>query len=94
MKEIGVGLLGFGTIGAGVVKLMGQNASLIEEKLGTRLRLRKVADRDITTDRGVVVEPGVLTQNVDEVPFRPQDIRDHRADWRVYCCKGIHSEGH
>ncbi|MHC1698411.1 MAG: homoserine dehydrogenase [Geobacteraceae bacterium] len=72
MKEIGVGLLGFGTIGAGVVKLMGQNASLIEEKLGTRLRLRKVADRDITTDRGVVVEPGVLTQNVDEVLSDPK----------------------
>lgn len=72
MKEIGVGLLGFGTIGAGVVKLMGQNASLIEEKLGTRLRLRKVADRDITTDRGVVVEPGVLTQNVDEVISDPK----------------------
>ena len=72
MKEIGVGLLGFGTIGAGVVKLLGQNASLIEEKLGTRLRLRKVADRDITTDRGVVVEPGVLTQNVDEVLSDPK----------------------
>ncbi|RQW85100.1 MAG: homoserine dehydrogenase [Geobacter sp.] len=72
MKEIGVGLLGFGTIGAGVVKLMGQNASLIEEKLGTRLRLRKVADRDITTDRGVAVEPGVLTQNVDEVLSDPK----------------------
>lgn len=72
MKEIGVGLLGFGTIGAGVVKLMGQNASLIEEKLGTRLRLRKVADLDITTDRGVPVEPGVLTQNADEVLTDPK----------------------
>jgi len=72
MKEIGVGLLGFGTIGAGVVKLMGQNASLIEEKLGTRLRLRKVADLDITTDRGVPVEPGVLTQNADEVLSDPK----------------------
>lgn len=72
MKEIGVGLLGFGTIGAGVVKLMGQNASLIEEKLGARLRLRKVADRDITTDRGVAVEPGVLTQNVDDVLNDPK----------------------
>ncbi len=72
MKEIGVGLLGFGTIGAGVVKLMGQNASLIEEKLGARLRLRKVADLDITTDRGVPVEPGVLTQNADEVLSDPK----------------------
>lgn len=72
MKEIGVGLIGFGTIGAGVVKLMGRNASLIEEKLGVRLRLRKVADLDITTDRGVPVEPGVLTRNADEVLTDPK----------------------
>jgi len=72
MKEIGVGLLGFGTIGAGVVKLMGKNALLIEEKLGVRLRLRKVADLDITTDRGVPVEPGVLTRNADEVLNDPK----------------------
>jgi homoserine dehydrogenase len=72
MKEIGVGLLGFGTIGAGVVKLMGSNASLIEEKLGARLRLRKVADLDITADRGVAVEPGVLTTNADEVLSNPK----------------------
>jgi homoserine dehydrogenase len=71
MKEIGVGLLGFGTIGAGVVKLIGRNGSLIEEKLGVRLRLCKVADLDITTDRGVTVEPDVLTTNADEVLSDP-----------------------
>lgn len=72
MKEIGVGLLGFGTIGAGVVKLLGRNGSLIEEKLGVRLRLRKVADLDITSDRGVPVEPGVLTTNADDVLTDPE----------------------
>lgn len=71
MKEIGVGLLGFGTIGTGVVKLLGRNASLIEEKLGAKLRLRKVADLDIVTDRGVPVEPGVLTTNALEVVSDP-----------------------
>jgi homoserine dehydrogenase len=72
MKEIGVGLLGFGTIGTGVVKLMDRNASLIQEKLGVRLKLRKIADLDITTDRGVTVEPGILTQNADEVLLDPK----------------------
>ena len=67
MKEIQIGLIGFGTIGAGVVKLLTKNGQLIEEKLGARLVLKKVADLDITTDRGVPVAPGVLTTNVDEV---------------------------
>lgn len=72
MKEIKIGLLGFGTIGAGVVKLLTKNSALLEEKLGARLSLKRIADLDITTDRGVSVEPGVLTTNVDEVLCDPE----------------------
>ncbi len=67
MKEIQIGLIGFGTIGAGVVKLLAKNGQLIEEKLGARLVLKKIADLDITTDRGVPVPPGVLTTDANEV---------------------------
>src|SRR6516162_9753361 len=63
MKEIKLGLLGFGTIGTGVVKLVMQNAPLLEDKLGTRVTLKRVADLDVTTDRGVTLPPGVLTND-------------------------------
>ena len=72
MKTINVGLLGFGTIGAGVVKLLARNSLLIEEKLGAGLSLKKIADLDITTDRGVPVSPGVLTSDADEVLSDPE----------------------
>ncbi|HTP63913.1 MAG TPA: homoserine dehydrogenase [Geobacteraceae bacterium] len=72
MKEIKIGLLGFGTIGTGVVKLLAGNGSLIEEKLGARLALKKIADLDITTDRGVPVAAGVLTNSADEVLTDPE----------------------
>ena len=72
MKTINVGLLGFGTIGAGVVKLLAMNSLLIEEKLGAVLALKRIADLDITTDRGVPVSPGVLTRNADEVLGDPE----------------------
>lgn len=72
MKNINVGLLGFGTIGAGVVKLLGANASLIEEKLGAKLALKRIADLDITTDRGVPVDAGILTRNADDVLTDPE----------------------
>jgi len=71
MKEIQIGLLGFGTIGTGVVKLLNKNGLLIEEKLGARLILKRVADLDITTDRGVPLAAGVLTGNADEVLTDP-----------------------
>ena len=61
MKDIHVGLIGFGTVGTGVVKLLAGNGELISEKLGARLVLKKIADLDTTTDSGVVLAPGVLT---------------------------------
>jgi homoserine dehydrogenase len=52
-RAVGVGLLGFGTIGTGVVKLLRRNAAVIEERLGFPLRLVRIADLDTARDRGV-----------------------------------------
>jgi len=72
MNEIKVGLIGFGTIGTGVVKVFQHNARVIEERLGARLQLAKIADLDITTDRGVCLEDGVLTADVNEILNSPE----------------------
>lgn len=53
---IGVGLIGFGTIGTGVVKVLRENAAVIEERLGFPLRLVRIADLDLETDRGVALD--------------------------------------
>ncbi len=50
---VGVGLIGLGTIGTGVAKVLSRNASVIRERLGFDLRLVRVADLDTETDRGV-----------------------------------------
>jgi homoserine dehydrogenase len=50
---VGVGLIGLGTIGTGVVKVLRENARVIEERLGFPLRLVRVADLDLARDRGV-----------------------------------------
>jgi homoserine dehydrogenase len=71
-KEINVGLIGFGTIGSGVVKVLQRNATLIEKRMGARLVLKKIADIDIVSDRGVKVRPGLLTKNVEEVLRAPE----------------------
>ena len=67
MKEIKAGLLGFGTIGTGVIKVIQQNADVIAQRLGARVVLTAVADLDITSDRGVTLEDGVLTSDADAV---------------------------
>ena len=55
MKNIQVGLIGFGNIGAGVVRLLSENADVIRSKVGTGIVLKRIADLDITSDRGVTV---------------------------------------
>src|SRR5690554_5475450 len=71
MKVIKAGLLGFGTIGTGVVRIFQENARIMEQRLGARLVLARIADLDIETDRGVVVEPELLTTRADEVLMDP-----------------------
>ncbi len=72
MKNVKIGLIGFGTIGAGVVKILTENAEVIQQRLGASPCIGKIADLDITTERGVRVESGVLTTNVDEVLDDPE----------------------
>ncbi|PKN76730.1 MAG: homoserine dehydrogenase [Deltaproteobacteria bacterium HGW-Deltaproteobacteria-10] len=67
MKKINIGLIGFGTIGCGVIKLLQDNEKLIEKKLSARLALNKIADIDITTPRPVKVNKNILTTDVREI---------------------------
>ena len=71
MKMIKVGMIGFGTIGAGVAKILAGNSEIIRQRLGAGVELVKVADLDITTDRGVKLAPDVLTTSADEVINHP-----------------------
>ena len=72
MKDrIAVGLIGFGTVGTGVAKVLTTNAGVIRQRLGVPLTLVKVADLDLTTDRGITLPTRVLTANAREVIDEP-----------------------
>ncbi len=71
MKSIKVGLIGFGTIGCGMVKILQDNQKIITDRLGASVDVIKIADLDITTDRGVKVESGILTTDANEVLDHP-----------------------
>jgi homoserine dehydrogenase len=71
VKEVKVGIIGFGTVGAGVAANILKNGETIYKRTGVKLALTRIADLDITTDRGVNVPAGVLTTDtnalIDEV---------------------------
>ena len=62
-----IGLIGFGTIGTGVVKLLQRNRAAIREKVGVELDLVRIADIDTTRDRGVKLGRGVLVADARAV---------------------------
>jgi len=71
MKEISLGLIGFGTIGTGVVKLLQDNDELIKERLGAKLVLRRIADLDIETPRNVPIDMAILTTDAGAILANP-----------------------
>lgn len=99
MNEIRVGLIGFGTVGTGVVKLLQNNADVIRRKIGASLSLVKIADLDTVTDRGVALPPGVLTDNVNEVLNDPSidiviELIGGYEPARTFLLKGIANGKH
>ena len=71
MKPIQVGLLGCGTVGAGVAKLLIESRDRIAARLGRPLNLKYVADLDSTTDRGVCFPDGVFINDAWQVVADP-----------------------
>ena len=72
MREIKIGIIGFGTIGAGVAKTLIQNMGLLEERLGFPLTLKKIADIDIARERGINLPEAILTTDANEVINDPE----------------------
>ena len=67
MGDIEVGLIGWGTVGCGVIEVLRQNAEVIESRLGVRLELKRVADIDLDRPRPVSVPREKLTTRAEDV---------------------------
>jgi homoserine dehydrogenase len=71
MREINIGLLGCGTVGTGVAKLLLENSETISKRVGAVLTLKWVADIDTETDRGIQFQDGVLITDAQKVVDDP-----------------------
>ncbi|MCD5401302.1 homoserine dehydrogenase, partial [candidate division NPL-UPA2 bacterium] len=66
-KTVKIGLVGWGTVGGGLLKVLKTNGPLIEERLGGRLEIKAIADKDITTPRSLEVDGKILTTDVESL---------------------------
>ncbi|MGD8543263.1 MAG: homoserine dehydrogenase [Desulfobacteraceae bacterium] len=72
MKVINVGLLGCGTVGTGVAKLLIENQGLLRARVGAELRLKTIAEIDTDRDRGLDLAPGVMVPDARPVVDDPE----------------------
>jgi homoserine dehydrogenase len=69
--KINIGLLGCGTVGTGVAKLLIENQQLLAARVGADLNLKWVADIDIETDRGIQLPAGTFITDAHKVVDDP-----------------------
>ncbi|NBP90200.1 MAG: homoserine dehydrogenase, partial [Opitutae bacterium] len=71
-RTIGIGILGFGTVGQGVWKHLTDKKSDLESRLGVKIDLRKVAVRDPKKSRAIKISKSQITKNAYEVIDDPK----------------------
>jgi homoserine dehydrogenase len=72
IKKINVGLIGLGTVGTGLARVLTENAQTIKDRLGCELVLKRVADKDLKSDRNIKLPEGVLTAQARDVIEDPE----------------------
>lgn len=70
-QHVRVGLVGFGTVGSGVAKLILEEADAIATKMGVRLELGCVVDTDLERPRPVQLPEGLLTNDLETLLADP-----------------------
>jgi len=72
-KSITVGIIGFGTVGAGTARILIENGDIIRRRLGAPVVLKTISDLDIKRDRGIPLKGVQLTTKAQDV-FSDPDI--------------------
>ncbi len=84
MKKINLGLIGFGNVGSGVVKVLRERKTFLSEKIGLEINIKKICDKDIASRRNISIDKQLLTKNASEI------INDPQIDILVELMGGIH----
>jgi homoserine dehydrogenase len=74
MREILIGLIGLGTVGCGLVKVLQDNEKVLAERIGARLRLKRIVDIDLERPRPVTVPREMLSTRIEDI-FEDEDIK-------------------
>lgn len=64
---VNIAILGFGTVGTGIVEILNKRGKIIEEEIGQDINIKKILVKNIKKSREIEVEDGVLTDNFKDI---------------------------
>jgi homoserine dehydrogenase len=70
-QPIGIGLAGFGTVGAGVYRNLMANGNLLAQRFGARFEVLRIAVRDLKKTRPIAAPAELFTANADDLISDP-----------------------
>ena len=71
-KVVKIGVIGFGTVGVGTVKILKERKEEIEKELKVAIQIAKIADKDWERERPLTVPPEIRTYDPWEVVKDPE----------------------
>ena len=71
LKTVNIGVLGCGNVGAALIELVGSRGAEILDRTGVELRVTRVAVRSLSKERGVDLDPSVVTTDAHSVVTDP-----------------------
>jgi len=72
MKRVNVGIIGFGTVGCGTYEVLTTNSEVIANRVGAEVVVKRIADLDLESDRGIRVDRNLLTVDAMDVIDDPE----------------------
>lgn len=84
MRRINIGLIGFGNVGSGVVRILRDKRAFLRDKTGLEINIKKICDKDIASRRNIKVDKNLLSREAKEI------INDPQIDIVAELIGGIH----
>ncbi len=98
-KAISVGLLGLGTVGCGVIKIINNHQEELQHQVGCPVSVEKVLVRSMSKDRNVDIDENKLTTNPEEILTDPSidiviEVMGGVLEAKEYILKALRNKKH
>lgn len=84
MKKVNIGLIGFGNVGSGLIRILRERKKILRDKTQLQINVSKICDKAIASKRKIGIDKSLITPRAEEI------INDPQIDIVVELIGGIH----